>query len=81
MKIKMRTTAAGPNGTAVEGSVVDVDAKTAEALIGGGYASAYETATKAPRKKAVRKAKETAAAPPPETAAASTETDDGASEA
>jgi hypothetical protein len=69
MKVKMRTTAAGPNGTAQEGQVVDVDAKHAKQLIAGGYAALYETAVKKPRRKAVRKAAETAEAGPPETTA------------
>lgn len=69
MKIRMRTTAAGPNGTVQAGALVEVDKKTAKALVDGGFAT-YEAAVKAPAKKAVRPRRETATAPPPETAAA-----------
>lgn len=38
MKVRMITTMAGPDGTAVAGSVVDVPSEKAEALVHGGFA-------------------------------------------
>ncbi len=36
--VKLRTTAAGPNWTAIAGATVSIDAKEADELINGGYA-------------------------------------------
>ena len=40
--IKMRTTAAGPNGTYMAGSMISIDSKIAEQFIAGGYAEIVE---------------------------------------
>ncbi len=41
--VKMRTTAAGPNGTYMAGSTVLIDSKIALQFVGGGYADIVET--------------------------------------
>lgn len=69
-KVCLRTTMAGPNGTFLAGSTINVSAEQAEALVAGGFAayaagppdqaqvsSAPETAT-APRTRAKSKSKE-----------------------
>jgi hypothetical protein len=61
MKIKMRTTAAGPNVSFSEGKEYDVSGVYAQQLINGGYAVAVEP-------EEVEEAPETATAPEPETA-------------
>ena len=43
MRIKMLTTAAGPDGVYLAGQVVNVNDKLAEAFIAGGYAERLET--------------------------------------
>ena len=57
MRVRMITTLAGPQGAASAGQEVDLDAKTATALIEGGYARAVkapvETAALQPPEKAV----------------------------
>jgi hypothetical protein len=42
MKIKMKTTSAGPDGIRMAGQIVDTDLKEAKELIDGGYAEAVE---------------------------------------
>lgn len=42
MRIKMKTTLAGPDRVAASGSVIDVSADEAKALCDGGYAEALE---------------------------------------
>lgn len=42
MRVKMLTTAAGPEGVFPAGQVVDVDEKLAKAFIAGGYAEVVD---------------------------------------
>lgn len=42
MRVKMLTTAAGPDGVFLAGQVVDVDDRLAKAFIAGGYAEYLE---------------------------------------
>lgn len=58
--IKMRTTAAGPNGTYMAGSTVLIDSKIAEQFISGGYAEIIETKKTNEPEKATIKPKENA---------------------
>ena len=61
--VKMRTTAAGPNGIYMAGSTVSLDSETVEQFIAGGYADKVETkkinepekATIEPKEKALLK--------------------------
>ena len=48
MKIKMKTTMAGPDGIATVGSVVELSDDQAKDLIAGGYAVSMEPATLPP---------------------------------
>lgn len=65
MKVRMKTTMAGPDGGASAGSVVDLAPATAERLVHGGYA-VYVVDVPAKREKPVE---EVAVQPePPETA-------------
>ena len=56
MKVKLKTIMAGPGGGCDPGSEIDVDKKTADALIDGGFAQAIEpeAAVIAPQEKAVK---------------------------
>jgi hypothetical protein len=42
MRVKMITTAAGPDGVFLAGQVVDIEEKLAKAFIAGGYAKTVE---------------------------------------
>lgn len=42
MRVKMKTTSAGPNGTVLAGATIDVDEQVAVDLVGGGYAEYAE---------------------------------------
>ena len=72
MRVKMKTTYAGPAGTAGAGQTIDLDKDDAYALIEGGYAEQVEEdKPKAKRKTKAKKSKpaksETATAPAGET--------------
>ena len=54
MKIRLKTIMAGPGGSAGPGDVVDVPDDEASALIEGGYATAVDEPTPAPKKLARR---------------------------
>lgn len=79
VRVRMRTTRAGPEGVVHTGAVIDVpEAEAAELLALGfadqegiGGAEAVEAATAPPANTAAAPAVDTATAPPAETAAAS----------
>ena len=58
MKVRMRTTMAGPAGVTQAGRIADVSRKRAKELIDGGYAEPYSGPEKPAKKK------ETTSAPP-----------------
>lgn len=63
MKIRMRTTAAGPDGVLTAGQVYSLEGAQAEALVEGGYAEAVEPVEAKASKKVVKK--EEVPPPPP----------------
>jgi len=71
MRIRMRTTMAGPDGVVLVGKEVELPKKKAEGLIEAGYAEQVVEAP-APKKEEAKKpeAKETATAEPAENAMA-----------
>lgn len=64
MRIKMKSTMAGPDGNASPGQVIDVPDTEARALLAGGYAEAVDP----PQESQTVAAQETATTPPPERA-------------
>jgi len=73
MKIKMKVTAAGPDGVLNEGKEYDVDNKKGRGLVDGGYAVEVKAAAPAPVEEApavVKAEPETATVETPETATA-----------
>lgn len=56
MKVRMRTTAAGPDGVLTAGVIYSLDDEVATPLVAGGYAEALEAA----EVKAVKKTAKTA---------------------
>jgi len=69
MRIKMKTTMAGPEGVASADAVTDVDPRRADALIEGGYAEPVEPWVPKRRRRRKAKAPENATTTPPENAA------------
>lgn len=64
IKIKMKTSSAGPDGVRPIGWVGDVEDTEARALIAGGYADELEARVKPPAAQAVKPPAETAIKPP-----------------
>jgi hypothetical protein len=78
MKIKMRTTAAGPAGNKMAGHEYLVSEEEGKILCDGGYASLVVTPKPIPPARAAAPVKvETAAVKPPETAAAAPQSSKG----
>lgn len=75
MKIRMRVTSAGPEGTKLAGGTYSVEEKEGRELVAGGYASTVEEAKPAPKpapaaqEAAAEGEKETASVEPEEAAA------------
>ena len=71
MEIKMKTTMAGPDGSALAGATITVDNKTGKELVAGGYGEDVTPPPKKKSRKRKNKPVETAtAADAPETAGA-----------